>query len=89
MAKSHYAKLASSPRLQRTLAALAPGHHLSSFQLATLTRSVAIHSNVHELRQNGFDIACKRGKRKDTGEYVFEYWLVGDSVRRAKLACAT
>jgi len=54
----------------------APGG-LSTAELARANGSMAIHSDVAELREKGFKISCAREGRTETGRHIFRYRLEG------------
>ena len=57
----HYAKLASSPRLQKALRVLREADgEISNYELARKANIIAISSVISELRFNGFDISCRQ-----------------------------
>jgi hypothetical protein len=58
---SHAARLSSSPRLRALLTALlkAGDRGLTTREIFDRTGSMAVHSDVHELRQNGYRIGCR------------------------------
>ena len=59
----NYAKLENSPRLQRVLARLADGKPHSTRDIMHKALVCAVNSCVDELRENGFNISCKRTGR--------------------------
>ena len=56
----HYATIENSDRLRRVLAVLADGQERSTLDIIAYARVCAVNSCVAELRQNGFDIRCRR-----------------------------
>jgi len=57
----HYARLATSPRLQRALKVLREaGGPVSTMELSRKARICATNSVVSELRNNGFKITCRQ-----------------------------
>lgn len=56
---SHAANYKKSERLQGLYSLLGTGDEYTTAQIQSITGSMAIHSDVHELRQNGFDISCR------------------------------
>lgn len=72
---THAARIEKSSRLQRTLAALADGKAHTTAEIAHLTGSMAVHTDVHELRRNGYDVACQYVGRSPTGRKVYAYRL--------------
>jgi hypothetical protein len=67
-----YAKLKGSPRLQRLLAYLRDGETHSTLDIIKGANICAVNSAVDELRENGFDIICKRKGN------IWEYRLLGE-----------
>lgn len=65
----HYAKLATSPRLQRTLALLKDGKKHSTRDIVRKANVMAVNTCIDELRCNGFDIPCTQEGR------IFYYQL--------------
>lgn len=63
----NYARLESSPRLQRLAEVLADGREHSTLDLALRAGICAVNSAIAELRENGYDIDCQR--RGDTWFY--------------------
>lgn len=57
--KSHAAKIENSDRLRKTLDALTGGHHVTALEIFKKTGSMAVHTDIHELRENGFGILCE------------------------------
>jgi biotin operon repressor len=57
--KSHAAKADRSPRLQKLLSILKDGNIYSTARLQSATGSMAVHTDIHELRCNGYDIECR------------------------------
>jgi len=74
---AHAARIESSPRLQRCLAALrrygATG--ATTYQLFDATGSMAVHSDVSELRANGLRVDCWMD-RAENGRRIYRYRLV-------------
>lgn len=56
----NYARLENSPRLQRLAEVLADGREHSTLDLALRAGLCAVNSAVAELRENGYDIECRR-----------------------------
>lgn len=72
---SHAARVESSERLQQTLEVLRCGDWLDGWVIAQQTRSQALHSDIHELRQNGFQIEQRYARTTDNGRRVSQYRL--------------
>ena len=75
----HAARLAESPRLQRTLAVLADGREHTTRDILTAARVCAVNSIVAELRANGHHITCRQ-QVTDDGR-VWLYRLEGGPAR--------
>ena len=68
------ARLSSSPRLRRALAALREARgEISTFELSRRAAICAVNSVVAELRANGCEIICRQ--RVEDGERRFYYTL--------------
>jgi len=69
--RMHAARLEHSPRLQRVLAVLqeARGTKLSTRDIIERAQVCAVNSCIDELRENGHDVRCQRGRS------VWLYWL--------------
>lgn len=73
----HYAKLESSPRLQRALASLREHPKgLTTRQWIDRADICACNSVAAELRKNGYNVTCGFEGRSPTGSSVFRYRLV-------------
>jgi len=74
----HAARIESSARLQTTLRVLerAGDRGLTTGELHTLTESQAVHSDVHELRANGYDVECRYDGSRN-GRRIYRYTLRG------------
>lgn len=74
----HYATLADSPRLQRTLALLRKcgGWGCTTHDIIAGAKVCAVNSAISELRRNGFVIKCKFYGVTDDGGRVYRYTLV-------------
>ncbi len=66
----HYARIESSPRLQRVLALLSDGRPRTTREIVIEGNVCAVNSIIAELRANGFDIECRHIKKG-----LFEYEL--------------
>lgn len=55
-----YARLATSPRLQRVARLLEGGREYSTAEIVGGAGVCAVNSAIAELRANGLDIACRR-----------------------------
>lgn len=56
----NYARIENSPRLKRLAEVLADGREHSTLDLAMRAGICAVNSAVAELRENGYDIDCRR-----------------------------
>lgn len=76
---SHAARIESSPRLRALLTALlkAGDRGLTTREIFDRTGSMAVHSDVHELRANGYQVGCSGGGRTGDGRRVFRYRIEG------------
>lgn len=71
----HSARLASSPRLRRTLDALEKaGGEISTYELSRRADICAVNSVIAELRENGAEITCRQ--EVINGRRRFFYTLV-------------
>ena len=71
---SHAAKYEKSPRLQCVAGFLRQNRHryVSTLEIAVACNRCAVHSDIHELRENGFVIDC-RPRRGDRGIYEYRW----------------
>jgi hypothetical protein len=74
----HYAKIKSSPRLQRLLRALSSANYfmdgwLTTMQIIGIAEICAVNSAVSELRRNGYVVESRRSA---TTKGAWEYKLV-------------
>lgn len=76
---SHAARVSSSPRLRALLSALlkAGDRGLTTREIFERTDSMAVHSDVHELRDNGYRISCRREGTTAGGRLVHRYRIEG------------
>ena len=72
--KSHAAKFENSPRLQKVAAFLEANRnrYVSTLEIALACQRCAAHSDVHELRENDFEIDC-RPRQGEKGVYEYRY----------------
>ena len=75
----HAARLAESPRLQRTLAVLADRREHTTRDILEAARVCAVNSTVAELRANGFSISCRQEVTPDGR--IWLYRLEGGAAR--------
>lgn len=72
----HAAKLEKSTRLRRVKELLLTfPEGLTTMEIATAAGSVAVHSDVAELRANGLGIECQYEGRTAEGRRVYRYVL--------------
>lgn len=72
----HAANAKKSKRLQATLRALRRSQRgCTTRQLARATGSVAPHSDVAEIRANGFNVSCTYEGTTPNGRRVYRYRL--------------
>ena len=69
----HFARLASSPRLQRLHALLADGREYSTLELALGAQVCNPGTYVSELRAQGAVITCRQTRSQPRGERVWLY----------------
>lgn len=75
--RSHAATLADSERLIVLHSILSDGLPHTTAELSERTGSMAIHSDVHELRQNGVAVGKARYVGlSQSGRKVYEYQLI-------------
>lgn len=76
---SHAARLETSPRLRALLSALlkAGDRGLTTREIFERTESMAIHSDVSELRANGYRVACEGTGTTPGGRRIYRYRIVG------------
>jgi hypothetical protein len=72
----HFADATKSDRLKRMLAALPRGVGRTTFELQSATQSCAVHSDIAELRQNGYIIERQCEGRRN-GRQINRYTLRG------------
>ncbi|MCK4306443.1 MAG: hypothetical protein KAY24_19535 [Candidatus Eisenbacteria sp.] len=75
----HYAKLETSPRLQRMLKLLCTGERFTTRDIVMQAEIMAVGTAASELRANGIQVQCKA---EGQGRYV--YWLDGYGLRQAQ-----
>jgi biotin operon repressor len=75
--KRHSGNLATSQRLQDTLRCLVPGQWVSAFKIAVTTNSLAVHSDISDLRLNGVQIEQRYNGYTENGKRISEYRLTG------------
>ena len=74
---SHYANLKKSERLQRIMKILRDRKEHTSIEISDATGSVAVHSDIHELRQNGKRVAPAKYKGlTSAGRKIYSYRMV-------------
>lgn len=84
MGKSHAARYERSPRLQKVAAFLRANRHrhVSTLEIARACNRCAAHSDIHELRENGFEIECRP---RQGARGVYEYQWRGRQARQLEL----
>ena len=70
---SHFARIETSQRLQELVKVLEDGLWHSTLEIARRTGSVACHSDLHELRQNGFLVEQRYNGQTPSGRRISEY----------------
>lgn len=73
--KSHYANVNKSNRLKRLLSELQNGKLLSTVELQHKTGSMAIHSDIHELRCNGINVSRAKYIGTHNGNRIYGYQI--------------
>ena len=73
MATMHYADLNTSARLQKLYKLLRQGIELTTAQIQRVTGSMAVGTDISELRKNGFDITCRYICRMPSGAKKYGY----------------
>lgn len=74
--KSHAAKIENSDRLRRTLAVISDGDNYTARDIARHTKSMAVHTDIHELRENGFVIQKEYMQPPCGGRMLPHYQLI-------------
>jgi biotin operon repressor len=80
--KSHAASLASSQRLQQTLAILLDFQWHDGAAITGKTGSQALHTDIHELRENGIHIEQRYNGRTEDGRRISQYRLVAPAINK-------
>ncbi len=71
---SHYANINRSTRLQNTMKILADGQYHTTAEIQKITKSAAVHTDIHELRRNGINISPARYQgRTSKGRKIYDY----------------
>lgn len=73
---SHAARVESSSRLQRTLAILIDFNWHDGAEITRATDSQALHSDIHELRQNCYRIEQRYAGKTESGRRISQYRLL-------------
>jgi hypothetical protein len=72
----HFADAKKSHRLRRTIKALGRSWRTTA-QLQAETGSMAVHTDIAELRANGKDVLCRYDHTdKQTGSRIYRYRLI-------------
>ncbi len=74
---SHFARIETSQRLQEVARVLEDGLWHSSFEISRRTGSVACHSDIFEIRQNGYRIEQRYNGLTPSGRRISEYRMEG------------
>jgi len=69
----HFAKLSSSPRLRLLLDVLTDGKQHTTRDIFDRTGSMAVHTDISELRANGYTIVTDCQGRNEHGRTVYSY----------------
>lgn len=72
----HAAREGKSKRLQKVLSVLADHRPHSTWQIAQRTQSVAVHTDIAELRANGHTIETALRGCTSEGKRIYTYRLV-------------
>ncbi len=77
--RSHFARIENSDRLKLLLRALRETWccKKTTAYLKAETGSVAVHSDIHELRKNGYKIECKYSHTNTDDRKIYVYRLIG------------
>jgi len=73
----HYVKIENSPRLQAMLTVLEKTGARTTLDLQHLTGSMAVHTDIAELRANGYAIRRDYIGRTAAGRQIHKYTLLG------------
>ncbi|MCP5136068.1 MAG: hypothetical protein H6981_04645 [Gammaproteobacteria bacterium] len=76
----HAAQIMNSKRLQRTARALADGQWHTTWEIASTTRSVAVSTDISELRRNGLVVESRTAGTSEDGGRVYEYRLTNPGI---------
>ncbi|MCP5230696.1 MAG: hypothetical protein H6948_01145 [Zoogloeaceae bacterium] len=76
----HAAQIMNSKRLQRTARALADGQWHTTWEIASVTRSVAVSTDISELRRNGLVVESRAKGMSEDGGRIFEYRLKNPAI---------
>lgn len=72
--KSHFAQLKNSERLQLLKKMLSDRQWHTTEEIALCTGSMAVHTDIHELRKNGVNVSpAKYCGRSTTGRKIYAY----------------
>ena len=69
----HFARISSSPRLQRVHALLSDGQERSTLDIVTGVDVCAVNSCIAELRAQGYYIECRQIRSETTGQRLWLY----------------
>ncbi len=73
---SHAAQIENSTRLQETLAILLDCNWHDGAEITSATDSQALHSDIHELRENGYAIEQRYAGKTPKGRRISQYRLL-------------
>ena len=76
---SHLTSVDGSDRLKDLLAILMDGKEHSNRELRTAIDSAAIHSDIDDLRNNGYIIHCRYAGLSEKRKRIYMYHLCGYS----------
>jgi biotin operon repressor len=75
--KSHFALLKNSSRLQLIKKLLSRGNWVTSAEIYAVTGSMAVHTDIHELRENGVNVSpAKYTGLSATGRKKYAYRII-------------
>jgi hypothetical protein len=75
--------------MQKLLSFLQVSGWVSSMVIAKVTNSVAVHSDISDLRDNGKEIECKYMGLSENGRKIYAYkLLISEDVKQEELQLA-
>lgn len=72
---THAARLSKSKRLQTVLGVLADGQWHTGAEIQQVSRSMATHSDIHEIRHNGIAVTHRYNGKTSEGRWISQYRL--------------